>query len=404
MRLLIHDYGGYALTIPLSRELARRGHTVLHLYAGYNTIPRGLLERREGDPAGLEFEALYTRQPLDKYSFVRRWQQEREYGRLLAGVIRQWRPQAVLSANTPLDAQAQALAAAREVGARFVFWLQDLLGEAAWRILRRKMPLVGKLVGGYYRALEARLARASDHLVLISADFQPRVAAWGVPSGQVSVIPNWAPLDDLPVSPKANPWSCQALDGGALSLAEQFVYLYTGSLALKHNPGLLLALAQRVQALPARVVVVSEGPGADWLRKQADGLGVNNLHILNYQPYERLAQVLATADVLVAVLDAEAGAFSVPSKVLSYLCAGRPLLLAVPPENLAGRIVREAQAGVVVSPQDEEGFLAAAVALAQDGAQREAMGRAGRAYAESHFAIQPLADQFEMVCLPQNEV
>jgi len=404
MRLLIHDYGGYALTIPLSRELARRGHAVLHLYAGYNTIPRGLLERREGDPDGLEFQALYTRQPLNKYSFLRRWQQEREYGRLLAGVIRRWRPQVVLSANTPLDAQAQALTAARAVGARFVFWLQDLLGEAAWRILRRKVPLVGGLVGGYYRRLEARLARGSDHLVLISADFQPQVAAWGVLPGQVSVIPNWAPLEDLPVLPKANPWSCQAFNEEGISLAEQFVFMYTGSLALKHNPGLLLDLARGVQASAARVVVVSEGPGADWLRGQAEGLGLSNLHILSYQPYEELAQVLAAADVLVAVLDGEAGAFSVPSKVLTYLCAGRPLLLAVPPENLAGRIVREAQDGIVVSPQDRESSLSAAGSLAQDGSQREAMGRAGRAYAESHFAIQPLADQFEMVCLPQNEV
>jgi len=400
MRLLIHDYGGYAFAIPLSRELARRGHTVLHLYAGYNNIPRGDLQRREGDPPGLEFRALYTRQPLDKYRFVQRWRQEHEYGRLLAEAIRRWRPQVVLSANTPLDAQAQALTASREVGARFVFWLQDLLGEASWRILRRKVPLVGGLVGGYYRRLEARLARASDHLALISADFQPRAAAWGVSPGQVSVIPNWAPLDDLPVLPKVNPWSRQALDGGGISLAEPFVFMYTGSLALKHNPGLLLELAQGVQGCAARVVVVSEGPGADWLRAPAGSRDLPNLHVLNYQPYGSLAQVLASGDVLTAVLEAEAGVFSAPSKVLSYLCAGRPLLLAAPPENQAAQTVRAAEAGVVVSPQDREGFLSAAVALAQDAPRREAMGRAGRAYAESHFAIQPIADQFERVLLP----
>ncbi len=399
MRLLIHDYGGYPFIIPLSRELARRGHTVLHLYAGYNNTPRGDMERRDGDPPGLEFKALYTRRPLNKYSFLRRWGQEREYGGLLAGEIRRWRPQVVLSADTPLDAQAQALTAARAVGARFVFWLQDLLGEAAWRILRRRIPLAGALIGEYYRALEGRLARQSDHLVLISADFQAQAADWGVPPGQVSIIPNWAPLDDLPVLPKVNPWSCQTPTAGELPLAEQFVFLYTGSLAFKHNPGLLLDLARQVHGIPAQVVVISEGPGASWLREQAGSTGLSNLLVLDYQPYGVLAQVLAAADVLVAVLDVDAGTFSVPSKVLSYLCAGRPLLLAVPLENLAGRMVREAKAGVVVSPHDKEGFLSAAAALGQDALKRNAMSRAGRAYAESHFAIQPVVDKFEMVLL-----
>jgi len=399
MRLLIHDYGGYPFTTPLSRELARRGHSVLHVSAGYNNTPRGLLQCREGDPAGLEFQALYTRQPLNKYSFLRRWLQEREYGRLLGGLIQSWQPQVVLSANTPLDAQAQALAAARAVGAGFIFWLQDLLGEAAWRILRGRVPLVGGVIGDYYRAMEGRLARRSDHLILISADFQAQAAAWGVPPERVSVIPNWAPLADLPVQPKANPGSRQAYEVGQRPLADSCVFLYTGSLALKHNPSLLLDLARAVQADGARVVVISAGPGADWLRGQVQAAGMRNLQVLGYQPYAQLSQVLAAGDVLVAVLEAEAGAFSVPSKVLSYLCAERPLLLAMPPENLAARIVREAQAGLVVSPDDTQGFLEAARALAQDAPRREAMGRAGRAYAEQQFAIEPVAEQFVTIIL-----
>ena len=141
MRLLMHDYGGYPFIVPLSRELALRGHQVLHVSAGYNNTPRGELQRREGDPAGLEFEALYTRQPLDKYSFLKRWQQEREYGRLLGGLIQSWQPQAVLSANTPLDAQSQALRAAQEVGAGFIFWLQDVLGGKGVDPLLARLPV-----------------------------------------------------------------------------------------------------------------------------------------------------------------------------------------------------------------------------------------------------------------------
>jgi len=41
MRLLIHDYAGHPFQVQLSRELARRNHEVLHLYAGYNVTPHG---------------------------------------------------------------------------------------------------------------------------------------------------------------------------------------------------------------------------------------------------------------------------------------------------------------------------------------------------------------------------
>ena len=48
------------------------------------------------------------------------------------------------------------------------------------------------------------------------------------------------------------------------------------------------------------------------------------------------------------MIEADAGKFAVPSKVPSYMCAGRPILLAAPKENLAARTVARANAGIVV--------------------------------------------------------
>ena len=79
--------------------------------------------------------------------------------------------------------------------------------------------------------------------------------------------------------------------------------------------------------------------------------------LLPLQPIERLREVLATADVAVSVIEPDAGAFSVPSKVQSYLCAGRAVLLAAPAGNLAARVVRAQAAGVVIEPEDRAGFV-----------------------------------------------
>ncbi len=76
-----------------------------------------------------------------------------------------------------------------------------------------------------------------------------------------------------------------------------------------------------------KVVVVSEGGSADWLRDQQKQLELPNLVLLPFQPADVYPQVLASADVLISLINAEANQYSIPSKVLTYLCAGRPILL-----------------------------------------------------------------------------
>lgn len=397
MRILSNDFGGYPYPVQLARELARRGHDVLHTHcASLTTTPGGATAPRDDDPPTLRLQGLALARPLEKYAFARRFLQEREYGRLAVAAARAFRPDVVLSANTPLDAQGMLQAEARRSGAGFVFWLQDIIGIAAERILKEKVPVVGGLVGRHYVRMEARQLRRSDHVVMITDDFRPILRGWHVRDERMTTVENWAPVEELPLSAKDNAWARETgLDG-------QFVVLYAGTLALKHNPDLLLDLAvqtegRSVDGRPVRVVVLSQGPGADYLRAQAAARGLDNLDVRGFKPFAEMPDAMAAADVLAAVLEPDAGVFSVPSKVLAYLCGARPGLLAVPPENLAARIVARERAGLVVPPDDGPGFLAAAERLFADGDLRAQMGRNARAYAEATFPIAAIADRMERV-------
>ncbi len=207
------------------------------------------------------------------------------------------------------------------------------------------------------------------------------------------MIENWAPVEALPVRPRRNRW---AVEHG---LDRRPVLLYAGTLAKKHRAELLLTLAQRVRSRGAAVVVVSEGEGADLLAaQQAASSDIDNLVVMPYQPFERLPDVLATADVLLVVLQRNASRFSVPSKTLSYLCAGRPILASMPADNPAARIIAErAAAGIVVEPDDDEGFCVAAEKMLSEPEVWARAGDSGREYAERHFARDLVADRFESV-------
>ncbi len=224
---------------------------------------------------------------------------------------------------------------------------------------------------------------------MISEDFLPQLRRWGIVEKTFSVIENWAPLDELPQLSRENAWAEEhALSGHA-------VFLYSGTLGFKHDPGLLLELARWARPTGRGRRRRLGGAGADWLAEH--GRNEPALRLLPYQPHDRLPEVLASADVLVALLEPEAGAFSVPSKVLTYLCAARPLLVSVPTDNLAARVVERSGGGVVVRPGDASVFLGAAARLLADEGLRVEFGMRGRAYAESAFDVDSVARRFEEV-------
>ena len=124
---------------------------------------------------------------------------------------------------------------------------------------------------------------------------------------------------------------------------------------------------------------------------------LDRLIIRNFQPMEIFPDILASGDILLAILQEDAGMFSVPSKILSYFCAQRPILAAVPGQNRAARLVKDQKAGIVVSPSDHELLLRSVTYLMDHPEEARKMGENARQYAEQHFNIAAITDQFEIL-------
>lgn len=361
MRVAVHDFAGHPFVFTLSHELAARGHQVRHFYFADDPGPKGSAEPNPN----LSVEPI--RGEYSKGNLFKRRAYDIAYGRDAARLIKAWEPDVLLSANTPLDAQEFLI----RTGIPFVNWVQDLHSEAMLRLLGRRFGPLGYAVAAWYRRMEFDQFRRSDAAVLISEDFK-------VPVRRSTVIHNWGAIDRIPLRPKDNAWARRHEISG-------FTLLYSGTLGLKHSPDLLVKLAE---GLPESTLILT-----------ASGVGVGgvlapNIRSLGLQPIEDFPDVLGSADVCIALLDDDAGAFSVPSKVLSYLCAGKPIILSAPKDNLAARIVEQSGAGLVVPPDQ---LLAAARTLRDDEAMRMRCGAAARAYAEEHFDIARIGRRFETV-------
>jgi colanic acid biosynthesis glycosyl transferase WcaI len=393
-RVVVHDYGGHPFQVQLSRELARRGVEVLHLHCDSVRTGKGAVD--DADDEGLRVEGIALSREFARYSPWIRLRQEREYGAKAGARIREFRPDVVLSANAPLFAQKRILSETKRLGSRFVFWQQDILGIGVRKVLGERYGRPGTAIGNRFVALERSLLLASDAVAVISDGFLPTLEQLGIPLDKIYVIENWAPIDELPLRPRANEWAREQ------GLVGKRVVLYSGTLGLKHDPEVLVQLARHFsEEHDVEVVVVSEGLGADWLRRRREEERLLNLRLLPFQPYAVLPDVLGSGDILLTLLEANAGAFSVPSKVLSYLCAGRALLAAVPSDNLAAEVVQRSGGGVLVDPGDEAGLVAGATRLLADLGLRHDLGRRARRYAEENFDVASIGDKFEAVLDPR---
>jgi colanic acid biosynthesis glycosyl transferase WcaI len=179
-------------------------------------------------------------------------------------------------------------------------------------------------------------------------------------------------------------------------LPEGFRVLYAGNIGAAQDFPTILAAAERLRGeKQIQWIVLGDGRMRDWVKREVEKRGLSNVHLLGQRPSESMPRYFAQADVLLATLRREPiFAYTIPSKIQSYLACGKPVIAAL--EGEGGRIIRSAGAGWAVPPEDPAA-LAEAVRAASRLARSEldAMGNRGEAWFREHFEREKLLSRLE---------
>jgi len=390
MKVLIHDFSGHAFTIQLARELAKNNISIKYVYSNNFQAPKGTLEDLSTDPVNLKITGIDLKTGFKKYSYISRFISEQNYSRLYLKEIQSYSPDVILSSQPTLFIHRKVQRYCRSNNCKYILWVQDLIGVGLKKIFDKKYFFLGKFIGRFFINLEKRVLVKSDELILISDSFLNYLNSYKIDKSNIHIIRNWASLKEIPLSNKENEWSIKN------NCVDSFNFLYAGTLGLKHDSQKIVDLSNFFKDNNRiKIIVVSEGLGADNLKEISTKHNLDNLICINYVTQSDFPQVLASADVLVGLLTEEAGEYSVPSKILSYFCSGKPVLLIAPLENLISKIITENKAGIVISPDDTLGFHKAASLLLNDSVLAGEYGSNGREYAELNFNIQNIVTEFK---------
>ena len=295
--------------------------------------------------------------------------------RVLAHVLTRARYDVVMiSTSPPIVAGMAAGLAARLRGASFVYHCQDLHPEVALHSQLLQRGLLYRLL----LWLDTGNCRRASKVIVLSEDMKSTLRERGiVVDGRVEVVNNFS------------------LGGGFTATAPaelekspgMFRIMFAGNIGRFQRLEHLIDIAQLLSD-DRRVEFVFLGDGAakKQLMTQADAMLGSTVKFVGHVPIDVIGQALSTADLCVVSLSPEIYRVAYPSKTMSYLCAGKPLLVLVEQNSELSRLVRAEAVGLVASGQSAATVAGAILELIDQPEQLRAMSQRAAQLAQRIFA------------------
>ncbi len=290
----------------------------------------------------------------------------------------------VYSPPLPLGLTAWGLRLLR--GIPFILNVQDLFPQSIIDLGLLKNRWIIRLFEGMERFVYER----TDAITVHSEGNRKYVTLRGAPKAKVSVIPNWIDTDSIRPAGRMNEF--RKING----LGDSFVVSFAGVLGYSQDLDVALEAAALLNGrADISWLIVGDGVEKERLVAKAKKMGLGNIRFLPMQPRDRYPDVLHASDACLVTLHSDVKTPVVPSKILSIMAAGRPVVAALNLDGDAPRLINDAKCGLCV-PAEDAGALADAVfKLYQDSKLTESFGATGRKYAEENLSTEAAVSSYE---------
>ena len=238
---------------------------------------------------------------------------------------------------------------------RFIFHVQDLQPDAAVGLGMLKRGLLVRCLYALERLAYAKAAAVSGISQGMITAFRDK----GVPENRRVMSPNWL-RGGAPIRRDA---AARAAARAKFGIPEGVLLAcYAGNLGKKQSLEIMVEAAQQLKAdgatsgTPVRLIIAGDGAGRGELERalaNRPGVPVQLLPLLSDADYESL---LTAADVALITQAAGTGQFFFPSKLLSVLAAGLPVVAVADQNSELATAVSEGGFGETVRPGDAIGL------------------------------------------------
>lgn len=343
----------------IARRWAADGHdvTVLSTQPSYRTgaeIPRR--PPMENDD-GVRVRRIRLPREQGRGILVRLLNMVLWMGAIVFQAIRNGRFDIIMVATVPpVLAAAAARYAARMTGARLIYHCMDIHPEIGRISGEFRNPRLYKLLLG----IDSANCRGADLVVVLSDDMRCALQSRpSVDNTTILVINNFNAGDKDAVS------ADNILPEKSDDRRQRIIF--AGNLGrfqgLETVVDALLMLDEEVEY---EMYFVGGGLLRDSLVGSIGDHNGKRIRFIPYQPPEVVRRMIRDSDFGLVSLAPDISRYAYPSKTMTYLGEGRPLLACVEPESSLAELIRREEIGIVVPPADPAALAAAITSLASE--------------------------------------
>lgn len=256
-----------------------------------------------------------------------------------------------------------------------VYNLQDLFPDS---LINLNSRLESNMLIRFFRKFEKLIYKGNSHLLTISQDFRKSVQSRGIPEKKISVVYNWIDSNDIkPVKRDENKlFEKYNLDHGS------FYITHCGNIGHSQNLEMVINTAKKLEMThpDIRFVFIGDGARVSVIQDYIKEMKAGNVSILPYQSFEDLSLVFGLGDVSLVCAKRGVSSGLFPSKTWSIMSAGRAVLCSFDESSELCSIIRTADCGICIPPENEEDFKNAVISLYNDRERTVQYGINGRQY------------------------
>jgi colanic acid biosynthesis glycosyl transferase WcaI len=294
------------------------------------------------------------------------------------------RPDVLLVVSPPLGLATTAILLSRLWSVPYVFDVEDLQPDSAsdlGMLPKWAVKLLYKVENAAYR--HARL------VTTLTQSMRQKIVDKGFSEDQVELFePRMDDsLIDLPPE-----------EGNAFrrryDLGDKFLATYSGNMGVKQGLDVILDAATLGRADDSMLFLcVGNGADCERVKRRAAELDLPNVRFLPLLDEKDFRGLLAASNVCLVTQQHSVSEIAFPSKIVTYLAAGRPIVASVNPESEVARITRESGAGSVVEAENSLALFEAVRGLRN--ADLRKAGENARAYACMRWSAERVLGHLE---------
>lgn len=238
--------------------------------------------------------------------------------------------------------------------------------------------------------LERHMYAAAWRIVTVGEGYRRRLIEKKVPPAKMDVIMNGVDRQLFYPRPPRDGLRRQ------WGLSGKFVCSYIGTIGMACGLDVCLRAAKLLQERGREDIVfllIGDGAERESLQRRAREENVSQVVLTGPQPHQTIPDYFTISDAcLVHLKKTDLFCTVMPSKIFEAAGMAKPIIIGV--AGFAAQVVRQAENGIEIEPENENQLVDAVLQLADDPARCSALGQAGYRYITEHFDRDKLASDY----------